>query len=320
MDRKPLQEIVETLRKCRTQKECVAVLKSLEDDARWLALCVYAYHPFITYPIGPEDLLKEPKVEGLPMSGPKELFDSLKTRAVTGPLAIATCRRFMAERPTLAPLVPLVLGKDLMCGVSHGMLQSVYGGEFDTSSVASPANALPDFTAGKWLAARRPPGVFVAVLKHHFTSFMARDGRKQYITPKVIENEMLKVPDYACWIGHVCAVVDGRETDAGVLDALDGKGGMDNLKLVVHDKLTPPGYCHGRQESVRSERIKEAAALLEAFKLPPEVVSLAKHAQVPDAARFEALKGKAKGMGWGMLALRRDAVYDRHDADIEVPL
>lgn len=331
----PLTEIVDKLRSTKSAKDKKSILVEHAEDARWLALCQYTYNPHITFPLAYPDVIACDAKGGLPMQSPNALLESLKNREMGFEVACATVRRFTEEHPNAAPLLPLVLGRDLLCGVTPQMLQEVYGGTFDTSSVTNPVAALPDLTASPWLAAQRPPGVFVAALKHggsastatrdndncgSFTAFMSRCGRMQYMSLRLIENELRKIPQSACYLGHVCLVVDGKHVTDGMDAVLSGASVVENVHFAVHDMLTPMGYCQGRQSGKRSDRLRAAKVLFDEFKVPEDVVRLVKHLPLQDASHLDKLKQSAKTRDWDMLVLRRDADYDRTDADVEVSL
>jgi DNA ligase-1 len=311
-----LASLVEELKTTNSGKDKIAILKKHPECKN---LLFQVYNRYYRFGVTSENA-RTANVKLNPndkSSDLIDLLDALRTRAITGDLAIIACRLFARQCGAFPNLFWNIIDKDLKCGIDEPSINKAFPGLLPTFNVAL-AKSYNDHKDkvkfdGSWLVSRKLDGVrCLAILKaKDDIRFFSREGNEFTSLGNLREaySRLFPFPNNTVIDGELCIIdADGIEDFKASVSQIKRKNfTIKHPRHIVFDMLTLDEFEGLRQSKPLMSRYNDLTLLLDPDD--PRIERLLQKTLISEDV-LTRMKAKADKHGWEGLMLRKNSPYE----------
>lgn len=288
----------------------------------------YVYNPFIVFHLSSKNIKKKSDVvpiaavyesyDGSPPNTAQffNLLDLLASGDLSGHMAIATFKAFVAKYPEYEDIFYFIIDKDLEIRLGDTEINKVFPGLVPSFDVALAEAWNPEkdvIEDGKWFISRKIDGArCIMQVRNGSIRFFSREGHEFFTLGKIAEEykSMANVPTNAVFDGEICILdKDGNENFKSIMKEIKKKDHtIQNPMYIVFDMLEPQEFDSKTSTRIYGDRYH--ALKLWMTQNHPHFKTIRVLDQIGyNKETFARMQEAARKSGWEGLMLRKNCEY-----------
>ena len=322
MNFKLLQLLVDELNSTNSMNDKKDILSKPEYNDQFIKdVFVATYNPFVQYYVTPANLKKNSNLSTINNFDLFELLDELSSRKITGHAALGTVNGFILNNPGFEELIYNIFDRNLKTRTTSSIINKVHKKLIPTFDVVL-AKKYEDhmkkvkFDIDTWLASRKLDGLrCVAIIDHEGNvEIKSRTGNTFHTLQRVIDELKKLNLKGVVFDGEICIIdEDGNEDFQAILKEYNKKNHtIKKPRYKIFDMLTLEEFNAKKSERILSERL-----VLLNYNIPicNQLLSVLDHVPIENEEHLNALREKAKELGWEGMMIRKDIGYEGKRSD-----
>jgi len=313
-----LRLMVDELNSTNSTNDKRDILSKYDDEFIKLVI-YYTYNPTFQYYVTPDNLEKNYSNDlgkVVKYSDLFELLDALKSRSITGHLAINSVNDFCYDNEKYKDLIYKVIGKDLEIRMGDSLINKVFPDlipTFDCALATDFDKVQVDFAKDTFFASRKLDGVrcLAVVDDMGAVTLWSRQGN-QFLTLEKVEKEIASIGMRdVVFDGEICLVnANGDEDFQGIMKQIRKKDHqIDSPKYLIFDTISGDEF---RTKTGNLKYSSRYARLGEIFFEPSRYNHLKVVTQtvISTEDQYINMMTQSDADGWEGLILRKNVGYE----------
>lgn len=240
----------------------------------------------------------------------------LASGELSGHIAIATVKAFIAKYPQHEDIIYRILDKDFEIRLGDSEINKVFPGLIPTFDVALAESWEPEkdvIEDGKWFISQKLDGCrCIMIVKDGNIRFFSREGHEFFTLGKIAEEykQMHNVPTNGVFDGEICILdKDGNENFKSIMKEIKKKDHtIENPMYIVFDMLNQDEFDSKISTRIYGERYKVLKHWL-CMNHPPFKTLRVLEQIGYNKETFDKMQATARKSGWEGLMLRKNCEY-----------